>query len=257
MENTEKHNKEYYVIDLMHILKSLWSKAWLILSVSILTGVITLLCSLLLITPKYSSGLMVYVNNDSAASGTGLSSSDINASQSLVKTYIIILSNNRTLQEVIDYTGVDYTCDELLGMIDAHAVNNTEILQITVTCDDPYEAQKIADGVAVVLPERIKDIIEGSSMVLVDSPTVDTDKVSPNLTMNTLLGVVVGFLVVCFVIVFITLLDDTIRSEDYVLQNYDVPILARIPDLNADESSKQYAYYKEYGTANRTEDKTR
>jgi hypothetical protein len=37
-------------------------------------------------------------------------------------------------------------------------------------------------------------------------------------------------------------MDDTIHDEDYVLQNYDCPILAKVPNL-LNSGSKHYGYY--------------
>jgi hypothetical protein len=37
-------------------------------------------------------------------------------------------------------------------------------------------------------------------------------------------------------------MDDTIHDEDYVLQNYNSPILAKIPNL-INSGGKRYGYY--------------
>ena len=43
-------------------------------------------------------------------------------------------------------------------------------------------------------------------------------------------------------LVIFALMDDTIHDEDYVLQNYDCPILAKVPNL-LNSGSKHYGYY--------------
>ena len=80
----------------------------------------------------------------------------------------------------------------------------------------------------------------------IKSGTVNTAKVSPNVTRNTAMGMVIGFLLSCLVICIITIIDDTIRDEDYILQNYDLPILSKIPDLSEDETKSKYAYSSVY-----------
>jgi len=40
-------------------------------------------------------------------------------------------------------------------------------------------------------------------------------------------------------------MDDTIHDEDYIIKNYDCPMLAKIPDLTQ-VSSKKYGYYRRY-----------
>lgn len=246
MENIDKSTREYYVVDLMHILKTLWRKAWVLVLTGIAIAGIAFSYSTFFITPKYSSQIMLYVNNSSFSVGNtsfSISSSEISAAQSLVKTYIVILNNRTTLEKVIENTGVDYTYEQLSGMIVAAPVDDTEIFSISVTSDDPEEAALIANGIARVLPRRVSEIIDGSSMKVVDMAVVDTQKVSPNITKYTAFGFTLGFFFAFAVVAIYALFDNTIRNEEYILQKYDFPVLAKIPNLLDSESKSGHYYY--------------
>ena len=248
MDKRVNNKKEQYVIDIAHIFKSLWRRAWAIILISLLVGGIMLASTMFLMTPKYSSSVMIYVNNSSLEVGemVDISASSLTASQELVKSYIVILNTRTTLEQVIHEAGVDYNYEELLGMLSASPVDSTEIFRVTVTSTDPYEAAEIADAVGDVLTERTQFIIEGSKVRIVDYPVVNTAKVSPSITKNTVLGMFFGFVGACVVFAIFALLDDTIRDEEFILNNFDMPILAKIPDLNTNESGKKYAYYNSY-----------
>lgn len=251
------NNKEQYVIDVAHIIKSLWHRAWVILLITMLVGGIVLAATMFLVTPKYSSSVMIYVNNSSLELGefVEVSASSLSAAQSLVKSYIVILNTRTTLEQVIHEAGVDYSYKELRDMISAGSVNSTEIFRVTVTGTDPYEAAEIAEAVGNVLTERTQLIIEGTTVRIVDYPVVNTSKVSPSITKNTALGLVLGFVGSCAVLAVLAILDDTIRDEDVILQNYDMPILAKIPDLNVDEGGKKYGYFGSYKSKSNTKQK--
>ncbi len=260
MEKKERNNEEYYVIDLFHILKVLWKRAWLIILTGILAAAMLFAYTTFFIAPKYSASVLLYVNNRSISLGStsvSISASEISAAQSLVDTYIVILNNRTTMTEVAKRSGLGYSYGQLMGMVQASEVTGTEIFRVKVTCTDPYEAAIIANCIAEVLPERIANIIEGSSMRIVDSAVVNTAKVSPNVTKNTTMGFIMGCMIACAIIVIFSIFDDTIYSEEYILQNYDLPILARVPDLTSDKSSKGYRYYrysyyyKSYGESDR------
>ena len=248
-----KENNEEYVIDVFQLLKALWRRAYLIILAGVLAGAIALAYTTLLVAPKYSASVLLYVNNRSISLGStsvSISASEISAAQSLVDTYIVILNNRTTMAEVAERSGLDYTYGQIMGMVNASAVAGTEVFRVSVTCEDPYDAATIANCIADVLPERIADIIEGSSMRIVDSAVVNNGKVSPNVTRNATLGFVLGCMIACAIIALLVLLDDTIRNDEYILQNYDLPILARVPDLSPDKKSKKgyYKYsYKLYG----------
>ena len=239
MDKKENVNREYYAVDLKHIFKALWHRAWAIVLSGLVAAAIGFSIAAFVITPKYSSSVLLYVNNSSFSFGNtsfSISASEITAAQSLVKTYTEILNNRTTLERVVEKVGGGYTYEPS---------NETEIMKVTVTNENPYEASKIANAVAEVLPVRISQIIDGASMEVVDSAVPILTKVSPNITQYTALGLIIGVLVSVVVLAVSAMMDDRIHNEEYVLQTYDYPILAKVPDLLS-ANSKSYSYYKHY-----------
>lgn len=247
MENQEKSMKEYYTIDVSHILKSLWRRVWLIGLCGLLVAIIGFSIAAFAIAPTYSSYVKLYVNNSSFSLGNtsfSISSSELTAAQSLVRTYGDILISRSTLERVIEKADVNYTWKELSKMITYAPSNNTEIMRVTVTCEDPYEASKIANTIAEVLPVRISEIIEGASMEVVDTAIPDHEKVAPSITQYTAIGLVLGILISAIALFVLALTDDTIHDEEYVLRTYNYPILGRVPDL-LNAGNKSYGYYSQ------------
>lgn len=247
MEKTESFNKEYMTIDLLHIAKALLQRWWLIALSGFLAAVIGFSIAAFAITPKYSASIMLYVNNNSFSVGStsfSISSSEIVAAQSLVKTYSVLLKNRTTLERVAEKAEVSYTTAELSGMITASSADETEVMKVTVTCEDPYEAALIANSIAEVLPVRVSEIVEGSSMAVVDSAVPRLGKVSPSITRHTAIGFIIGAMLSVLVLVIMAIMDDTIHDEEYLLQNYEYPILAKVPDLLS-SGTKKYAYYSQ------------
>lgn len=245
MDNKTMKNEELE-IDLSRLFGALLKKAWMIGIVSVLCAVLTLAYTVLFVSPKYESGAMFYVNNSGFDMGSVdniLSASDISASRDLVKTYIVILNARETLNDVIDYAGVDRTYGQVRAMISAESVNETEIFRVVVTSEDPVEAEKIADAIAYILPKRIASIIDGTSTKVVDSAVLPSGASSPSYTKNTVLGFMVGLVLIVAVIVVLELLDVTIRTEENIAQVAKHPILASVPDMtNPGKGSAYYGY---------------
>lgn len=247
MENQENSTKEYYTIDVLHIVKSLWKRAWLITLCGLLAAGIGFSISAFAIAPTYSSSVKLYVNNSSISLGNtnfSISASELTAAQSLVRTYGDILDSWNTLERIIDKADVDYTWKELSDMITYAPSNETEIMLVTVTCENPYEASKIANTIAEVLPVRISEVIDGASMEVVAPAIPDIAKVSPSITKYTAVGLVLGVLVSVIILIVFALFDDTIHDEEYVLRTYDYPILGKVPDL-LNTGNKSYGYYSQ------------
>jgi capsular polysaccharide biosynthesis protein len=247
MDKQDINSIEYFTIDIVHLVKSLLHRVWIIALTGLITGAITFSIFAFVVAPKYSSSIMLYVNNSSFSLGNtsfSISSSEITAAQSLVKTYGEILNNRTTLERVIDKTKVPYDYEDLSKMVSSSLSNNTEIMKVTVTSEDPYEAAKIANCIAEILPIRISEIIDGASMEVVDSAVPNMKKVSPSITKNTVIGILFGFILAASAIAVLTILDDTIHDEEYVIRTYDYPILAKIPNLlNTESKESDYYYY--------------
>ncbi len=247
MENSVRNSKEYYVIDLMHIFTQLLRKLWLVVLAGIVGASVGFCVSSFGIAPKYSSQVMLYVNNSSISLGStsfSISASEITAAKSLVNTYAEILKTRTTLEKVAEkaHTEKKYTYEQLASMINASPVGETEIIRVKVTCGNPLEAAEIANTIAEVLPERISEIIDGSSMEVVDYAVPKLTKVSPSITNYTTMGFAIGAVLAVFVIVLFVVLDNTVQDDEYVIQNYGYPILAKIPDL-LDSEAARFNYY--------------
>lgn len=244
-ENLIDRNAETEV-DIQRLVGEVWSKKWIILIASVVCAVITLVGTLLFITPKYQSAAMFYVNNNALSVGDtslSISSGDLTTSRNLVESYLVILKTRESLNAVIDYAEVDRSYSELRDMITAAAVNQTEIFQVVVTSPDPQEAEKIANAIAYILPKRISSIIEGTSAKIVDSAIVAAKPSSPNYTVNTLVGFLAGLLLAVAAIVLKEVFDTTIRTEEDITQCCKYPVLAAVPDMTApSKGGYDYAY---------------
>ncbi|MBQ8611098.1 MAG: polysaccharide biosynthesis tyrosine autokinase [Oscillospiraceae bacterium] len=238
------------VIDFQKIFNALVKKIWLIAIAAVAGAVLAFLVTFYLITPQYQSSAMFYVNNSTLSVGDvslGITSSDITASKNLVNSYIVILNTRETLNDVIDYSGVeDVTYRNLMGMIEAESVNNTEIFRVTVTADDPEKAEQLANAIAHILPKRISSIIDGTSSKVVESAVVEPNAVSPSYSKNTVIGFLAGLLLVAAVIALREIMDITIRNEEDIARVCKYPVLAAVPDMAA-QHKRGYGYYYGYG----------
>ena len=233
-------------IDLMQLFRALLRRFWAIALAAAIFGGAALAYTAFFVTPLYKARTLMYVNNNSLAIGStkvSISHSDLVAAQGLVDTYTVILKTRTTLEDVIETSGISRSYEQLVGMIEAEAVDSTEIFYVEVTSSDPKEAELIANTIGQILPDKISSIVEGSSARIVDYAVEPSHKASPSLTKNTVLGILVGLVLSCGTIIVLELMDDEIHGPDYLMEAYDLPVLAVIPDLtSADKSGGYYGY---------------
>lgn len=239
----KKEADEEY-IDLGQVVRVLWKHVVLILLVGILFAALLFSFARFFVTPKYEANALFYVNNStfSLSSAVRISTGELSAASDLVETYLAILQSRSNMEQVLEQSKVQYTYEQLRKMIDAKAVNSTGLFQITVTSTNPEEARAIANTIASILPDKISDIVANSSVEVVDYAVTPHTRVSPSYIKYAAIGLLFGMVLCSGIILLANFLDDVIHDEDYLLQNYQVPVLATIPDLTA-KTPKKYGYY--------------
>lgn len=234
------------VVDLPHIFGVLFKRLWIIGIIALICASVGFAYSSFALEPKYSSSTKMYVNNKGVDIGNfsfTISNNDLLTSQGFVPVIAEILLAEDTLTDIISNANLEMSPAQLAGMIVTKQSNNTQIFIVTVTTDNPYLSARIASEVTRVLPEQIKEITKNSvSATIVDSPRANLTKVSPSITRYTAIGFLAGFVVSALIIAIIAMMDDAIHDENYILEHYNFPMLAKIPDLY-DNSESKYSYY--------------
>lgn len=229
-------------IDLLLLAKKLLRYWWAFIIAALIGGVSFFAYSKLMITPLYKAECMIYVNNGAIKDNLIVSQQDLNASKSLVDTYIVILKSRAVLEEVAKRTKVDYSYNELKNMVSASKVSDTEVFSVYVTGADPAEIQLIANTIAEVLPGVFMEVVEGSSVKIVDKATLPTKVISPNNKKNALMGAMGMVCLVGGLLVLKFLLDNTIQDDSDLFELTNLPLLAKIPEHTP--KSERAAYKK-------------
>ena len=239
-------------IDLLELAKVLWKNILVIALVAVLLGCAAFGYTAFMVPPQYQATASLYVNNSSFSLGNtsfSISSSDLTASNSLVSVYLYILESRTTMEEVIKEADLSYTPEQLSRMISAKGVTSTGAFEVTVTSSNPTEVELIANTIAQVLPDRIAEIVDGTSVRIVDYAIIPSSRSGPNIVKNTAMGIVAGAVLCAAVIVLRFMLDG--KSKEMIKSNEDlhamypgIMVLAMIPDMRVPE--KKNGYYSSY-----------
>lgn len=238
-------------IDLMALARDLWKNILAIALVAVLVGSAAFAYTAFMISPQYQATAALYVNNSSmslANAALSISAGQLSTSSYLVSTYVYILKSRTTLEEVIKEADLKYSPSALKGMISTKSVPDTAAFEVTVTSRDPAEAELIANAIAQVLPDRVSEIVDGSSVRIVDYAIIPARRSGPDLMGNTMKGIMAGAVLAAGLVVLKNLLDEKSRtmipSSDALRAMYpDIMVLAQIPDVRGSERKSYYASY--------------
>ena len=202
---------------------------------AVVVGVLVmLLVSLFFLTPQYeaTSKLYVMARNDSA-----VNLSDLQIGSYLTSDYQEVFKTWEVHEQVLQNLGLDYEYEELEDMLTITNPSDTRILYITVTSDDPVEATNMANEYANVARNYIYEMMGTEEPSLFSVALEPLEPVSPRKMLNTVLGGLVGGLLMAAILVVRFIRDDKIKTADDITNYIGIPTLAIVPALGSQRKS--------------------
>lgn len=254
-------------ISLSKVVKALVKRLWLIVVLAIIGGVGSNLYASNMVAPKYSSTSMLYIYNAGVGNVSGqLSQTNMIASQGALMLYLELYKTSTVLdaaaKEIEEYKegylsgdekykDYDFLADRTItagqigSMITAYQANQTELLYIRSTANDPRVAQLVTTVVTDVLQNEIPKMLDATSNKVMQKATFSSTPTSPNVPRYTALGAIAGIAFACFIIFAALVLDNVIRVEDDLYEDFpEIPVLGIIPEINSVRSEKRGLVYK-------------
>lgn len=241
-------------IDILPLFRALLNKIWLIILAAVIVGVGSFVVSKLTVKPTYRSGFSAYVNNTQAQSSKEyLSNSDILAAHELVLTYSSILTSNTVLTAAADSLNMDLSYQELSPMVTTTVQQDTEIIYVHVVSESKDLSYDLANALAKVSPSYMANIIDGSSMKIIDYPVYPQGRYKPSYFRYGIIGALVGALLMALFVIIRYFSDDTIKSEADLEKMFSLPVVGLIPDVDEVHKDGSSYYSYSYGKSGKAE----
>ena len=243
-------NEEYSYIeeffDIRKLAGLLWKHVVLILTCGVIGAAVLFLYARTSLTPLYQANALLFTNSSTISIGNyDVGTGTLRNESSYISTYNEIIRSRSNMELVKEQSGLPYSVSTLRGMVSASEVTQTGLFRISVTSRNPEEARMLVNLIASILPDKVAEIVNNTSIKVVDYAETPQYRVSPNYISYAMRGLLIGMVLCAGVILLIAYFDDEIHNEDYLLNAYEYPILASIPDLTS-KSSRKYGYY--YGS---------
>ena len=193
-------------MNFVQILDILLERWVVILICAISVGIFTFLYSEIFIAPVYSSSALLYVNSNRQQVTEDISQQNIFSSRELVMTYAEILQTRTFLGRIAAEFNGKYSSNQIKNMISMSALNETEILTISVRGIDADDVYKITKSIVKYAPDELEKVVEAGSVKILDDASPTTFPVSPNVRKNTFIGVFFGIFLGALVVIVLELM---------------------------------------------------
>ncbi|MCM1507595.1 MAG: polysaccharide biosynthesis tyrosine autokinase [Ruminococcus flavefaciens] len=232
----------YSIKDLLFLfLHKIW---WLILGAVL--GATALFCYSNFYLPlEYSSHISMYIQSYKTINTNNSSNlNDISNSKQLINTYMEVLKDDAVMRAVgeklIEQYGYgvitgnfkmedgNIAPESLRNTISITSVEDTSALKVVVTTKNADISASICNIISEVSPDFIKDAVGVGAIRTIDTAKAYYTPVAPNVTKNTLIGFLGGFMLVAVIILLIDFLDNTVKSTEIISEKYKKPIIGEI-----------------------------
>lgn len=179
---------------------------------------------------------IILTKSNETQTGTTITQNDILLNQKLVETYSKIIKSKLVLEQVISETGVTYTAEELSENVSVEAYENTEMLKISVTDQDPELAASIANSIAQVFSGEIAKIYQINNISVVDVAVTPEEVSNNTLKRDLLIALFIGIFGTIGVVFVVYYFDDTVKLTDNLEEEIGMPVVAKV--FKSDVGSK-------------------
>lgn len=234
--------EEINIKDLFEFFISKLRIVTLVVLVVVLIGAVYSLCFQ---EPMFQSTTNMVLTGTASASGStsnieggdAITQNDINLNSKLVATYREIIKSKTVLKDVINTLDLEYTTAELYKNITVSTVSDTEMISITVKSLNAEEAAKVANELARIFSENIKEIYNIENISIIDKAEIETQPVNVNVVKQLIIYFLIGF-VLAAAIVFVLFYFDTTLKDAKELEKMGFTVLTSIPE-KLDEGGKK------------------
>ena len=238
------------VINIKNVLEIIYKNILVFLLITVIIASISFIVSKVFLHKEYRSSVSLYVMNNKVTQNTGeILSSDISASQMLVNTYAVILSDNLVMEDISNSLIKKYGADKLSKIfpivekdggyaipssaisscISMGSVNETEVLRVMATTRDPQVSVDICLAMIDVAPKVLSDVMGVAYVNPIGYPELMGGSSSPNVLKNVILGGGFGFILSVALVLLLDFLNNTVTDGESLVNKFGVPVLGEIP----------------------------
>ncbi len=224
IDYVEETMKEKF--DLVKLLNILKKNIKLLLILPAICLVVSAVLTFFVMPDKYTASTQILVNMKKSSSD--LAFQNVQSSLQSVNTYTEIIKSPRILDKVSREFDGQYSTAELNSFLKVTNQTNSQIITVSVTTGNKSESDKIVNKISKVFAHDMPKIMSVDNVTILSSAHDNAVKVSPIVSVNLVISIIVGIVLAILIIFLKELLDKRIKTEEDVESQLGLPILGSI-----------------------------
>ena len=220
-------------INLTELFNYFLKKCLIIIFITILFAFGGIIYGAFIKTPLYRSSATVILVNESDEQS--ITNNDIQLNKNLVPTYSEIVKSRKIVNETIDNLQLEYTYSQLNKRITVSAVNDTQIIKISVIDEDKEKANEITNELANVFVKEIPDLYNISNVNILDKAVEQETPYNINIEKDTVIFALIGLVLSCGLVFVLFYFDRSITTPEQIETMIELPVLGKVHEEKGDK----------------------
>lgn len=186
-------------LDLKELLSIFWNKKVQIILITLIFLVIGIIYTIGFTTPMYSASttLVLATTSENAEKNTNttITATEITVNSKLVSTYSELVKSKNVLRQVIANLGIQVNEKSLRDNVAVSSVKNTELIEITVKNENASYSAQVANEIAKVFTEKVKEIYNINNVQIVDEAETPIEPSNINHAKDIMMFAFVGLVI--------------------------------------------------------------
>lgn len=218
-------------LDLKELFNLFWRKKVQIILIVLIFIILGVTYTIGFTKPMYTSktSMILTMAGSPNKEETAITTTDVTLNSKLVSTYSEIIKRKAVLSEVIANLKLDTNEKKLEKCINVASVKDTELIEIAVTTEIPDDSAKIANEIAKVFTDKIKQYYNIENVQIVDVAEKDEKPSNINHKKDVAIFAVIGIVVAAAYVLILNMLDSTVKTPDDIEKELKLTVLSAIP----------------------------
>lgn len=232
-------------LDLKQLFNIFWNKKIQIILLIAIFIVIGIIYTYGFTTPMYTSSTTLVLaganaENENNQTSESITTTDVTLNSKLVSTYSELVTRKSIIRQVISNLGINVNENTIRNNITVNSVKNTELIEISVTNENPIYAAQIANETAKVFTEEIAGKIYNINNVhVIDEAEVSKTPSNINHQKDIVIFAFVGIVVSIIYVLMANMLDTTVKTAEEIEKTFKIPVLASVPICGTEMQKKK------------------
>ncbi len=211
------------------ILMLILNRIYIIVAIPLVAVVATIIVVFNFIEPSYTAFTTIYVLNKT---DEGLTQQDLNASLALTSDYQEIAMSYSVMDKVANEFGYPAKGDLLEDYsVSVSPITDTRIMKISVSGTERTKVDDIANSIGHYFKINAMNIMDLDNIEIVDTAKEPIEPSAPNKVASVIIAAAAGFIFALAAVMLVEALNTTIRTPEDVEKVLNMPILAKIPNM--------------------------